>query len=109
MPSASNPIGIKSVNFTLTQSFRKKKKLNAITPLFDREAKFVSNDGRDPSWDFSISGLGDIPAPLVAGSDDVDISGITGGKTLIKEAEKGDKNDNWNDWSCSGENWPSAA
>lgn len=106
------PIGITAVGFTLCESFSRTKKLNAVTPLFDQVGKFVESDGRDPMHEFTFSGSGDLPDGLIAGSDggeDMAVSGITGGKTIIKSTDQGDSHEKWNSWNVAGENWPSAA
>lgn len=106
MAAGTNPLGIKSVAYTLCQLFTRVRKLNGIAPLFDLVGKNVDNFGFDPFDEISFSGLGDLPAGLVAGGT-VAIASLGGGKTIIKDTDIGNKNRDWNDWSVTAEHWPS--
>lgn len=105
-------IGIAAVGYSLCTQFSRTLKLEGITPLFDKDAKHVETDYRNPMNEISLSGEGDLPDGLVAGEDggeDFAISGIAGGKTCIKDTTESASNDKYNRWSVSAEHWPSAA
>lgn len=104
-------IGITAIGYSLCTAFSMTKKLEAITPLVDNTGRHVETDYRNPMFDISLSGEGDLPADLVAGSDgggDFAPDGVTGGKTIILETDEGDNNDKYNTWSAKAENWPGA-
>jgi hypothetical protein len=112
MPAQSNPLGIKSIGITLAQKFDVEKKLTESAPLLDKDGKFVEGDARDPIWDFSIDGKGDLPAGLVAGSnggEGLAIAGVEAGKTILEKVNVTEHHDTWNEWKVSGKNFPSAA
>ena len=105
MPADFTKIGIQSVGITLAQKFDIEKKLEDKV-LLDQNGQFVQGDARDPMFEFSIEGKGDLPAGLVVGSGGVSIQDIGGGKTIIKQITETEKNDDWNEWKASGVNYP---
>lgn len=109
MPVNLTDVGIQSVSETLSSGFSIEKKLEtAMVNTLD--GSFSEGKAFDPTFDFSISGSGDIPAALVVGSDgDLAIAGITGGVTLLTNAKETYKNTDFNSWEASGKNFPGAA
>jgi len=108
MPADFTKIGIQSVGITLAQKFDIEKKLEEKV-LLDKDGKFAQGDARDPIFEFSIEGKGDLPSGIALGSDGgLAIEGISGGKTIIKQVSETEKNDDWNEWKISGMNYPAA-
>ena len=111
MPAQTNPLGIKSVGITLAQKFDLEKKLTESAALHDKDGKFVQGDARDPIFDFSIDGKGDLPAGIIAGAsggEALAITGVQGGKTILEKVNITEHHDTWNEWKVNGKNFPSA-
>jgi hypothetical protein len=110
MPVNLNAIGIQSVDLTLAESVEVTRKVET-RPLLDKDGRFADGKAFDPTSDFSIKGRGDLPAGIAAGTDggDLAIGGISGGVTILTSVKEGQKNDDWNTWECSGQNWPAAS
>ncbi len=109
MPADFTKIGIQSVGITLAQKFDIEKKLEDKV-LLDKDGKFAQGDARDPMFEFSIEGKGDLPSGLVLGEDGgLTVEGISGGKTIIKQVSETEKNDDWNEWKVAGVNYPAAS
>ena len=68
MPADFTKIGIQSVGLTLAQKFDIEKKLEEKV-LLDKDGKFSQGDARDPIFEFSIEGKGDLPEGLALGSN----------------------------------------
>lgn len=109
MPINLNAIGIQSVDLTLAESVEITHKVET-KPLLDKDGKFADGKAFDPTIEFSLKGRGDLPAGIAAGSGGgVTIAGVNGGVTIITSVKEGQKNDDWNTWECSGQNWPNAS
>ena len=109
MPVTLTNIGIQSVDITLAESVELSAKVEA-KPLLDKDGKFADGAAFDPTSDFSLKGRGDLPAGLAVGSDGgADVDGLfAGGVTIIASVKEMEKNDDWNSWECSGQNFPNA-
>ena len=108
MPVTLNAIGIQSVDLTLAESVEVSRKVET-KPLIDKDGRFADGKAFDPTGDFSIKGRGDLPAGVTVGTDGgLAVAGISGGVTLITSVKEGQKNDDWNTWECSGQNFPNA-
>ena len=69
----------------------------------------------NPTIDFSFSGRGDLPAAAALGiigggtPADPDNDDITGGISIISNSSYTEKNDDYQEWSYSGKNFPCAS
>jgi len=110
MPVTLANIGIQSVDITLAESVEVSTKLET-KPLLDKDGKFADGAAFDPTSDFSLKGRGDLPAGLAVGSDGGgDIGDLfAGGVTIVSSVKEMEKNDDWNSWECSGQNFPNAS
>jgi len=112
MSATPNPIGIKSARgYTLCHGYDRTKTLQKRVALFDLDNKNVKNEGFDPVSEISLRGEGDRPAALaamltlVAGTD---ITGLTGGKLIVKSSGATAHADKNNEWEASLKHLPSA-
>jgi hypothetical protein len=110
MPVTLAQIGIQSVDITLAESVEVSAKVEA-KPLLDKNGRFADGAAFDPTSDFSLKGRGDLPAGLAVGTDGgSNVDGLfAGGVTIISSVKEMEKNDDWNAWECSGQNFPNAA
>lgn len=109
MPVNLDAIGIQSVELTLAESVEVTRKVET-KPLLDKDGRFADAKAFDPTSEFNIKGRGDLPAGIAAGTDGgLDIAGISGGVTIVTSVKEGQKNDDWNTWECSGQNFPNAS
>lgn len=113
MAATPNPTGIKSAQgYTLCQSLDRTTKLQKIIPLFDYQGKNVKNDGIDPVSEISLKGEGDLPdglAALTTLTAGTDITGLTGGKLIVKTTDETWNAEKRNEWSASLKHLPAAA
>lgn len=109
MPVTLTQIGIQSVDITLAESVEVTAKIET-KPLLDKDGKFATGAAFDPTSDFSVKGRGDLPVGLAIGSDGgSDIEGLFNtGITILTSVKESEKNDDWNAWECSGQNFPNA-
>jgi hypothetical protein len=107
MPVNLDNIGIQSVDLTLAESVEVTRKVDT-KPLVDKQGRFADGKAFDPTVEFSLKGRGDLPAGIAVGINDVEIASISGGVTIVTSVKEGQKNDDWNTWECSGQNFPNA-
>jgi hypothetical protein len=107
MPVNLDNIGIQSVDLTLAESVEVTRKVDT-KPLLDKQGRFADGKAFDPTMEFSLKGRGDLPAGIAVGTHDVEIASISGGVTIVTSVKEGQKNDDWNTWECSGQNFPNA-
>lgn len=108
MPVNLDAPGLQNVDITLGEQLEVTKKLETRV-LVDQVGAFADGKGFDPTFEFSIRGKGDLPAGIAVGSDGgLTIATIVGGVTILTNVKEKEVNDDWNDWECSGGNWPSA-
>ncbi len=107
MPVNLDNIGIQSVDLTLAESVEVTRKVDT-KPLLDKQGRFADGKAFDPTMEFSMKGRGDLPAGIAVGINDVEIASISGGVTIVTSVKEGQKNDDWNTWECSGQNFPNA-
>ena len=107
MPVNLDNIGIQSVDLTLAESVEVTRKVDT-KPLLDSQGRFADGKAFDPTMEFSMKGRGDLPAGIAVGTNDVGIASISGGVTIVTSVKEGQKNDDWNTWECSGQNFPNA-
>jgi hypothetical protein len=107
MPVNLDNIGIQSVDLTLAESVEVTRKVDT-KPLLDKQGRFADGKAFDPTMEFSMKGRGDLPAGIAVGTNDVGIASISGGVTIVTSVKEGQKNDDWNTWECSGQNFPNA-
>lgn len=109
MPVGANPLAITEVGFTLCTKVEIEKSLTEAEPLLNIGDEIENGDARDPVFEISLEGKGDLPDGILAGSDaDLEVDGVTGGKTLVSNTEETEHHDTWNEWSASATNYPSA-
>jgi hypothetical protein len=110
MPVTLTKIGIQSIGLTLAESVEVSAKVET-KPLLDKDGKFADGAAFDPTSDFSLKGRGDLPAGLAVGTDGgSDVEDLfAGGVTIISSVKEQEKNDDWNSWECSGQNFPNAS
>jgi len=110
MPVTLTKIGIQSVDLTLAESVEVSAKVET-KPLLDKDGRFADGAAFDPTFDFSLKGRGDLPAGIAVGTDGgSQVDGLfPGGVTIVASVKEMDKNDDWNAWECSGQNFPNAA
>ena len=110
MPVTLTKIGIQSVDITLAESVEVSAKVET-KPLLDKDGRFADGAAFDPTSDFSLKGRGDLPAGIAVGTGGgVEVDGLfPGGVTIVASVKEMDKNDDWNAWECSGQNFPNAS
>ena len=106
--STPNKLLISEVTYAGTKNVSVKAKLDASAPLVDIDGKVVDYDARNPMFEISIKGEGDIDSALVTGAS-LSTSLVTGGKTLIHSTDEAEHNEGkYNDWSVEAMNAPAA-
>lgn len=110
MPAGTNPLAITEVGYTLATKVDVEKKVTETEPLINAADEFESGDARDPIYEISVDGKGDLPDGIAVGDPpDGEDFGITGGKTIVKMFKETEHTETWNDWSLNATNWPAAA
>lgn len=110
MSGIANALAITEVGFTLCHKVEVEKTLTEADPLLNQDDEIVEGDVRDPIFNIQLEGKGDLPAALAAGSvGDLDVEGVTGGKTIVTSAKVTEHNETYNDWTASAMNAPSAS
>jgi hypothetical protein len=109
MPAGTNPLAISEVGYTNATKVDIEKKLTETEPLIGASDEFVSGDARNPVFEISVEGKGDLPAGVLVGdpADDEDF-GVTGGKTIVRTVRETEHTATWNDWMLSAVNFPGA-
>jgi hypothetical protein len=106
-----NDTGIQSISTALVESFSVERVLKESSPVLTSSGGFHDAEAYDPTHPFTISGKGDCPADFTIGSDgnSLAIAGVTGGKTIISNVKKSQRNTEHVSWEVSGENFPGAS
>lgn len=109
MPSGTNPLAISEVGYTLATKVDIEKKLTETEPLINAADEFEAGDARDPIYDITVEGKGDLPDGITVGNPaEGETFGITGGKTIVENFKETEHNETWNDWSLAAKNFPGA-
>lgn len=104
---AISDYGIVSIETALTTKFSKRKKVEPGTPVLSNGGTFVTNVAKGLSWDISAEGAGDLPADFTVGGAGPTIDGLSGGSTIIEEADETQTNDGEpNRWTAKGVHAP---
>ncbi|WP_009963026.1 hypothetical protein [Verrucomicrobium spinosum] len=109
MPAALNPLAITEVEYTLCLKVEIEKSLTEDEPLLNIDDEIEEGDARDPKFDISLEGKGDLPDGLLAGEEELAVVGVTGGKTIVLNTDETEHHDTRNEWAVSAKNWPAAA
>ena len=101
--------GITSVSTALVSKLTRRKKVEPGTPVLTSEGAFHTNVAKNPIFEIEAEGFGDLPGDFALGSGGPTVVGISGGITIIEEAEEsqaalGDPNK----WTAKAVNAPSA-
>lgn len=110
MPAGSSPLAITAVVQPFTVKAEVTKSLKEGEAVLTNDDEFEAGDAYDPTFEISAEGNGDAPdgiAAAVEGLDDV--TGISGGKTMIDQFGSKQSMDKRNAWSFHAMNFPSAA
>lgn len=108
MPSSPNLLLIDEVAYARTTQVTVKGKLDASPPLLGIDGKVVDADARNPMFNISLKGEGDVSGALITGAD-VTNTIVTTGVTLISDVETTEKNEGgYNAWSVEAVNAPAA-
>lgn len=105
MPSGPSDIGIDDTALLLVEQ---------LEVGVDLEERIIKNtdgtfaDGQliDPIYSFSVKGRG--ASPKDVGAVASGITSLTGGKTIINKVKDSEKNDDYQSFEFSGQNFPSA-
>ncbi|HRQ87680.1 MAG TPA: hypothetical protein PLA50_02715 [Bacteroidia bacterium] len=101
--------GIVSISTALVTKFTKRKKVEPGTPVLTSIGAFVQNIAKKLMWEISAEGVGDLPADFTVAGDGPSVSGISGGVTIVEEAEESQTSDGEpSKWSAKAVTAPSA-
>ncbi len=101
--------GIGAIETAEVEEFRLAKELGVVgSPVLDSDGTFLRNNAAGVQWPFTVRGKGDLPADFVEGSAGPTIDGLTGGVTLVEEAEENQNMGEESSWSASGLHAPNA-
>lgn len=103
-------IGIVSVGYAGTSEFTVTQKYDEGDVVLTAAGLFAGQDFFDPTYEFSVSGVGSFPA-LLELSGDGELSGTEfgAGVTMILSITESQSNSGEPTWEASGQNWPHAA
>lgn len=101
-------IDITSVEYTLAESVRRTKEVgDFVLVAADGTPAHRAREGiKNP---FTIDGRGDLPAGVGLGTGGVAYKNSDTGITMVDTLMTGEKRRDWNRWSASGNNYPSAS
>jgi len=109
MPAGSSPLAITAVQMAFSVKAEITKSLKEGEAVLTNDDEFEVGDAYDPTFEISAEGNGDAPdgiAAAVEGLDDV--TGISGGKTMIDQFSARQNHDKRNSWTMHAMNFPAA-
>ena len=109
MPASSTTIGVLLVAETTCTGNEVTKKLSDAL-ITNADSSHGTSASFDPVFEFSISGRGSVPAGIAVGVlATPDHSDISGGVTICTSLKYTEKNDDYQEWSYGGMNYPGAS
>lgn len=105
MPSLSD-FGIVSIATALTRRFKLRKEVTMAEPALTSAGLFSKAGTYGGDYVFEAEGNGDLPADFAVAGAGANITGLSGGTTLVLSAGEKQGVGRHNEWSASGEHAP---
>jgi hypothetical protein len=111
MPASPSALAITALVIAFTTKVDVTKSLKEGEPVLTVDDEFEVGDAYDPTFEISAEGKGDAPDGVAVALEELpeEVTGITGGKTMIDQVDTTQKMDGRNAWSFHAWNFPSAA
>lgn len=109
MPAGPSPLAITAVPMAFTVKAEITKSLKEGEAVLTNDDEFEIGDAYDPIFEITAEGNGDAPDGIAAAIEGLeDVTGISGGKTMIDQFDSKQSMDKRNSWSMHAMNFPSA-
>ena len=106
MASTVADIGVTAYSENLTQSVQITKTLEELH-IAEKDGTYGQGKAFDPTFVVVVNGRGDFPSLDVGNS--ANISGVSGGISIVTNLSITERNEDFADWSFTMRNWPGAS
>lgn len=109
MPAGTSPLAITAVPMAFTVKAEITKNLKEGEAVLTNADEFEIGDAYDPTFEITADGNGDAPDGIAAAVIGLtDVTGVSGGKTMIDQFDSKQNMDKRNAWSMHAMNFPGA-
>jgi len=110
MPASPSPLAITATLLAFSSKIEITKSLKEGEAVLTNDDEFSVGDAYDPTFEISGEGKGDPDSSIAAASESLaDITGVSGGKTMVDQLDTTQKTDGRNGWSFHAMHFPAAS